>query len=60
MAWGFCKNRWHKNSKKVPVRKLRRRKRKGRRRLRWMDDVELGLSNVGVKNGEQEENERLS
>ena len=37
---------------------------KGRRRLRWMDDVKLDLRNMAVKNGETEllteQNGRLS
>ena len=50
----------YKDGKEVTGKTTKRRKKEGRPRLKFMDDVELDLNNVGVKNGGQRQNWQLS
>jgi hypothetical protein len=50
----------HKDSKEVTGKTTKRRKKEGGPRLKCIDDVELNLNNVGVKNGGQRQNWQLS
>jgi hypothetical protein len=46
---GVFQNGYYKDSKEVTGRQARRRREKGRSRLRWIEDTESDLRNVGVK-----------
>ena len=48
MAWSHRKNARHRNSKKDVVGKLCATRRRGRPKLRWLDDVSTGLRKMGI------------
>ena len=48
MAWSYRKNVTHRNSEKKMYGKLYATRRKGRRKIRWLDDVSTGLREMGI------------
>jgi hypothetical protein len=49
MAWTYYKNEWDQDGKQIFEEKLGGRREIGRPRLRWIDDVEDDLRNMGTK-----------
>jgi len=48
MAWSYRKNARHRNSKKKMYRKLYAARRRGRTKMRWLDDVSTDLRKMGI------------
>ena len=49
MAWACCYKGWYKDGKEVNGRHIRRKEKKGRPGLMWMDDAESDPRNMSVK-----------
>ena len=48
MAWSHRKNARHRNSKKKMYGKLYATRRRGRPKMRWLDDVSTDLRKMGI------------
>jgi len=48
MAWSYRKNARHCNSKKKMYGKLYATRRRGRPKMRWLDDVSTDMRNMGI------------
>jgi len=48
MAWSHRKNARHRNSKKKMYGKLYATRRRGRPKMRWLDDVSTDLRKLGI------------
>jgi len=48
MAWSYRKNARHRNSEKKMYGKLYATRRRGRPKMRWLDDVSTNLTKMGI------------
>jgi hypothetical protein len=55
MAWSYRKNAKHRNSEKRCTEKMNATRRRGRPKMRWLDDVSTDLRKMGINEWRERE-----